>query len=66
MLEINSKLPLDPILVRWWHEVGGDAVSFGSDAHTPEDVGRGFAEATAVAEAAGFRPGTDRFDFWRR
>ena len=66
VLEINSRLPLDPVLVRWWHEVGGDAVSFGSDAHTPDGVGRGFVEATAVAEAAGFRRGADRFDLWRR
>lgn len=66
VLEINSRLPFDPILVRWWHEVGGAAVSFGSDAHTPGAVGGGFADAAAVAEAAGFRPTRDRFDFWRR
>ncbi|MGD8486055.1 MAG: PHP domain-containing protein [Chloroflexota bacterium] len=66
VLEINVRLPLDPLLVRWWHEVGGGAVSFGSDAHTPGGVGARFAEAAAVAEAAGFRPQADRFDFWRR
>jgi histidinol-phosphatase (PHP family) len=65
-LEINSRLPLDPTLVRWWYEEGGGAVSFGSDAHTPEAVGRGFAETAAVAEAAGFRPQADPLDFWRR
>ena len=65
-LEINTRLPLDPLLVRWWHEVGGPALSFGSDAHTMAKVGHGFAAAAAVAEAAGFRPGADRFDFWRR
>ena len=46
---------------------GGDkAVSFGSDAHLPWRVGALFDEAVAVVEAAGFRPGRDRFDFWRR
>lgn len=66
VLEINLRLPMDPLLVRWWHEVGGGAVSFGSDAHTPQAVGCGFGEAMAVADAAGFKPGADRFDFWRR
>jgi histidinol-phosphatase (PHP family) len=28
-------------------------------------VGDRFDLATDVAEAAGFRPGRDRFDFWR-
>jgi len=65
-LEINTRLPLDPLIVHWWHDVGGPAVSFGSDAHTEAKLGYGFADATAVAEAAGFRPGADRFDFWRR
>jgi histidinol-phosphatase (PHP family) len=66
VLEINTRLPLDPRIVRWWHEVGGPAVSFGSDAHTEVRVAHGFETATAIAEAAGFRPGRDRFDFWRR
>lgn len=65
-LEINTRLPLDPLVVRWWHQEGGPAVSFGSDAHTEARVGYGFAEASAMAEAAGFRPGQDPFDFWRR
>ena len=66
VLEINSRLPLDATLVRWWYEEGGEAVSFGSDAHTSASVGRGFTEASAVAEAAGFRRQADPFDFWRR
>jgi histidinol-phosphatase (PHP family) len=65
VLEINTRLPLDPLIVGWWHEVGGGAVSFGSDAHMPASVGGGFAEAAAVVEAAGFRRG-DPFQFWRR
>ncbi len=66
VLEINTRLPLDPLIVRWWHEVGGGAVCFGSDAHAPDAVGRGFGEAVAVAEAAGFKPRSDPRDFWRR
>ena len=66
VLEINTRLPLDPLIVRWWHEVGGPAVSFGSDAHTGPRVAHGFEQAMSVAEAAGFRPTHDRLDFWRR
>lgn len=67
VLEINTASPLASAgLVRWWYEEGGGAVSFGSDAHQPLAVGQRFALAVDVAEAAGFRPGRDRFDFWRR
>lgn len=65
-LEINTRIPLDPVVVRWWHQVGGDAVSFGSDAHTPGAVGNGFGEASAMAEAIGFKRQADPYDFWRR
>ena len=65
-LEINTRLPLDRRILQLWHEVGGPAVSFGSDAHTEVRVGIGFTGASAMAEAAGFRPGRNRFDFWRR
>jgi histidinol-phosphatase (PHP family) len=66
-LEINTSSPLASAdQVRWFHEEGGEAVSFGSDAHQPERVGDRFDLAVDVVEAAGFRPGRDRFDFWRR
>lgn len=65
-LEVNTRLPLDARIVRWWHEVGGDAVSFGSDAHLPAAVATGFAEAAAMVEAQGFRPGRTPLDFWTR
>jgi histidinol-phosphatase (PHP family) len=66
-LEVNTSSPLASVdQVRWFHEEGGDAVSFGSDAHQPERVGDRFDLAVDVVEAAGFRPGKDRFDFWRR
>jgi histidinol-phosphatase (PHP family) len=65
-LEVNTRIPLHPLVVRWWHEAGGDAVSFGSDAHLPAAVADGFAEAAAMVEAQGFRPGRAPHDFWTR
>jgi histidinol-phosphatase (PHP family) len=66
-LEVNTSSPLASVdQVRWFHEEGGQAVSFGSDAHAPAPVGQHFDLAVDVVEAAGFRPGRDRFDFWRR
>jgi len=66
-LEINTRSPLASVdLIRWWWQEGGSAVSFGSDAHTPGRVGEHFEVAVDIAENAGFRPGRDRYDFWRR
>jgi histidinol-phosphatase (PHP family) len=66
-LEINTSSPLASAeLVRWWWQAGGDAVSFGSDAHQAFRVGDKFDVAVDVVESAGFAPGRDRFDFWRR
>ena len=66
VLEVNTKSPLlSAELLRWWREAGGRAVSFGSDAHQPWRVGDKFKLAVDVVEAAGFRAGRDRFDFWR-
>ena len=65
-LEINTVLPMDATILRWWHEEGGDAVSFGSDAHTPAALARDFRAAAAMATAHGFRAGPDPYDFWSR
>ena len=65
-LEINTEGPLLPEITRWWHEEGGTAVAFGSDAHEPARVADRFAEATAMAEASGFQPGSHPYEFWRR
>lgn len=66
-LEINTSSPLASVdQIRWFREEGGDAVSFGSDAHQPTRVGEHFDLAVDIVEGAGFRPGRDRFDFWRR
>jgi histidinol-phosphatase (PHP family) len=65
-LEINTKSPLASVdLMRWWRDSGGDAVSFGSDAHLPGRVGNRFKLAVDIVEAAGFKPGRDPYDFWR-
>jgi histidinol-phosphatase (PHP family) len=73
-LEVNSSRAMGPprgpcpglLPLRWWHEVGGEALSFGSDAHRPEDLAAGLADAAAIAEAAGFRPADDPLQLWRR
>lgn len=59
-LEVNTSAWLDDpawgldVLSRFV-ELGGEFVTFGSDAHVPERVGRRFAEARALALAAGVR-----------
>jgi len=65
-LEINTRVPLAARVVEWWREVGGEAVSFGADAHIPGDVGHGFAAAAAMATAHGFRRDRHPHGFWYR
>ena len=65
-LEVNTSVPLPAPIVQWWYEAGGEALAFGSDAHRPASVARDFANAAAMAEAAGFRSGHYPHDFWRR
>ena len=65
-LEINTDGKLRPQIVKWWHDEGGAAVSFGSDAHEPDRVANQFREASAMAEASGFRPGHDPYGLWTR
>lgn len=61
-LEINTStlrkgldftLPNTPILALW-RECGGEMVTFGSDAHTPADVGADFTAFAQMMEACGF------------
>jgi len=61
-LEINTS-PLRrgqsepcPVLeiVRWYRELGGEIITFGSDAHTPDNVGADFDVPLEMARAAGF------------
>jgi len=70
VLEVNttrgSILCPDITVVRWWRELGGQAVSFGADAHQPDKVGEGFDLATQMVQAAGFKPAKDPMALWRR
>ncbi len=62
-LEINTAGLRQPIgklspefeTVRRFRELGGEFVTYGSDAHFAEDVGKGLEEAYDVMRAAGFR-----------
>jgi histidinol-phosphatase (PHP family) len=65
-LEVNTRVPLHPEVVRWWRDEGGSAITIGSDAHHPTALAHGFAEAAAMVEAHGFRPGRHLHDFWTR
>lgn len=66
VLELNTALPLHATILRWWREEGGDGITFGSDAHDPAGVARGFRDAVQLAEANGFRPGDRPYDVWGR
>ncbi|WP_155368389.1 PHP domain-containing protein [Catellatospora vulcania] len=63
-LEVNTKVPLHPEVVRWWRQEGGAAVTFGSDAHDPTGLAFGFGPAADMVQAFGFRPGRHPCDFW--
>lgn len=65
-LEVSTVVPLHATLLRWWHEEGGEAITFGSDAHDPTAVARGFRDAVHMADAHGFRPGDRPYDVWGR
>ena len=70
VLEVNTTrghtLCPDITVVRWWRELGGQAVQYGSDAHQPDKVGEGFRIAMQMVEAAGFKPARDPVSVWRR
>jgi histidinol-phosphatase (PHP family) len=70
VLEVNTTrgriLCPDIAVVRWWREVGGQAVQYGSDAHDPDKIAEGFNLATQMVEAAGFKPAKDPMALWRR
>ncbi|MDQ6743662.1 MAG: PHP domain-containing protein [Candidatus Dormibacteraeota bacterium] len=53
-------------VLRWWAELGGRAVSFGSDAHDPQKIALGFEWAAQMVEASGFRPSPDPAALWLR
>jgi len=41
-------------VLRWYRELGGEVLTFGSDGHTPEAIGAHFDVALAMARAADF------------
>ena len=70
-LEINTKAAPQGLsrygqIVRWWRDEGSKLVTFGSDAHDPTAIAHGFAEAVALVESHGFRPGHHPYDLWTR
>jgi histidinol-phosphatase (PHP family) len=65
-LEVNTRLRFPAVVVKWWHEMGGQAVAFGSDAHRPDVVAQEFSEASAMVAAYGFRPGSTTSGMWPR
>lgn len=44
----------DESLLRLYRDLGGNILTFGSDAHCPEDLGKGIPEGMKLAEACGF------------
>ncbi len=70
VLEVNTtrgdRLCPDLSVVRRWRELGGQAVQYGSDAHSPDKVAEGFRVATQMVESAGFKPARDPVSVWRR
>jgi histidinol-phosphatase (PHP family) len=70
VLEVNTtrgdRLCPDLTVVRWWREMGGQAVQYGSDAHSPDRIVAGFQLATQMVESAGFKPARDPVSVWRR
>lgn len=65
VLEMNTRR-LWPWIPQWWFEEGGQAISFGSDAHVPEALAGNFPEAVAIVEHVGFRAGRRVEDYWSR
>jgi histidinol-phosphatase (PHP family) len=73
-LEVNTTRGRDPVrflcpgqmVLDWWREEGGRAISFGSDAHSPEHLAAGFDLARELAMSAGFKPQDDPLAFWIR
>jgi histidinol-phosphatase (PHP family) len=69
-LEVNTTrgtvLCPAPDVIRWWREEGGERVTFGSDAHSPDLLVAGFELAAEAVEAAGFRPQDDPNLPWLR
>lgn len=64
ILEVSAKLPLDPTILGWWCDEGGNRITFGSDGHEPWTVGRGLAGVATMAESFGFEPARKPHEPW--
>ena len=64
-LELNTRR-LWSWVPQWWVEEGGRSISFGSDAHLPQNLADHFPEAVLLAEHFGFRPGNTPEALWTR
>lgn len=65
-LELNTVVPMNASILDWRRDEGGEAVTFGSDAHEPSRVAHAFAGAATLAEQAGFRVSRNPLEPWRR
>ncbi len=63
-LEVNTRLPLDPLIIMWWRQEGGTALTFGSDVHDSHFIARGLDVAAVMVSEHGFRPDGERSGFW--
>lgn len=51
---LNSPIPCKEILLRY-KELGGEILTIGSDAHTPDQIGRGFDRASELLTSLGYK-----------
>jgi len=45
----------DPIILRWYHEMGGERITFGSDSHSLDHLGINFESAQRAVREAGLK-----------
>jgi histidinol-phosphatase (PHP family) len=64
--ELSQRFCPGLVVVKWWYEAGGKAISLGSDAHEPAELAAGFQLASRIAEEVGFHAPTDATHFSRR
>ena len=63
LLEINTAkfekgiIGPEPFIVKMYHDLGGKAVTFASDAHHTSNIARGFSEAARMAKDCGITSG---------
>jgi histidinol-phosphatase (PHP family) len=72
VLEVNTTRGRDPgralcpglMALQWWRKEGGRAISFGSDAHSADELAGGFEHAREIAREAGFEREDRSTGFW--